>query len=346
MNMFCILSCLCVASLISCNKDTAPPVVVDDDLDGPISRPSSGYGANGTHVAGEQDFFNPGYPAAQATVFYPSDMSIPRPVIFYSHPYGGQSKEYNRGLYEFVARKGYILVFVPYPTFGVSVTDRYNTLWTGFNKAVELYGPKMDLTKVGFAGHSFGGGASIGLGYKAFTEKGWGAKGRFIFTMAPWYSYQITDPELENFPANTQFITQVYDDDNVNDHRMAIDIFKHISIPNSEKDFVYVKAGVINGYHYVADHAVPSSRTAYDAYDYHAVYRLLDALMDYSFNQNPAAKNTALGNGSAAQVTMPGYNGQTLPPLEVTDNPTPRFKQDKYEFKCGDPMNPRSDHCE
>ena len=346
-----ILFSLCLLALIlsGCSKSTDAPLAepVDDDLAGLISRPTSGYGVDGTYAVSEIDFPNTEYPGTKITVFYPTDITSPRPTIFYSHPYGGESKEYNRGLFEFIAKKGYVVVFVPYATNDSSIDHRYLTLWTGFTEAAADYPGIIDIRKVGFMGHSFGGGASIGLSYKAFTEKGWGQDGRFLFTMAPWYSYQITSAQLAGFPANTKMITQVYDEDVYNDHRMAIDIFKNINISNAEKDYYYLKPSTVAGYKYATDHTLPNTRTAYDAYDYYGVYRLLDALIDYSFNNSAAGKNVALGNGSVEQVTMPGYNGQFMAPLEVTDNPAPKYSQDKYEFKCSSVLyNPRIAHCE
>lgn len=318
----------------------------DDDLEGPISRPTSGYGKDGDFEVAEIDFPSPEYAGKEVAIFYPKGATTPRPTIFYAHAYGGENKASWLGIFHFIAKKGYTVVFAPYPTLGVSIDDRYNVLWTSFQAAVKNYPNLIDSTKVGFVGHSFGGGAVIGLSYKAFVEKGWGENGRFIFALAPWYSYQITDGQLQSFPANTKLISQVYDDDVINDHRMAIDIFKNINISDSEKDFVLVKKSVVDGYTYTAEHNLPSSLKAYDAYDYYCLYRLLDALMDYSFNGSATAKNVALGNGSATQITLPSYNGQALTPLEVTDHPVPKYDQSKYEFKCSGLANPRSEYCE
>ncbi len=195
-------------------------------------------------------------------------------------------------------------------------------------------------------GHSFGGGASIALSYRAFTENGWGQDGRFLFTMAPWYAYNISAEQLHSFPANVKMITQIYDEDDFNDHRMAIDIFKHINIPDSEKDFIYFKSSTIAGYTYRTDRVLPNSRSAFDALDYYGVYRQLDAMIDYSFNNNQAAKSVALGNGSTEQVTMLGFNGQLMAPLIVTDSPSPQYPQSKYLFPCGSSENPRIGNCE
>ncbi|MBB6001412.1 S9 family peptidase [Arcicella rosea] len=345
--MKAILFLINLMIILSCSKveETDVTEPIDDDLQGPISRPTSGYGADGTYKVAEISFPNPLYAGTSVSIFYPDGVNSARPTIFYSHPYGGEVKEYNRGLFEFIAKKGYVVVFVPYPTIGVSIDARYNTLWEGFSKAVADYPQIIDTKKVGFMGHSFGGGASIGLSYKAFTENGWGQDGRFLFTMAPWYNFQITPQQLQSFPANTKMITQVYDEDIFNDHRMAIDIFKHINIADTEKDFIYIKPSIIAGYTYHTYHNLPNTRSAYDALDYYGVYRLLDALIDYSFNNNQAAKKTALGNGASEQITMPSYKGEIMTALEVTDNPSPKYNQSKYEFRCGSVENPRILNC-
>ncbi|NLR61790.1 alpha/beta hydrolase [Chitinophaga polysaccharea] len=347
-----LLLMMCIAvSACSKNNNGGNTPQPDNSLQGPIQKPVSGYGSDGNYEVAEIDFDNPQYAGTQVSIFYPKGITSPKPTIFFSHPFGGENKAYNIGLYNFIAKKGYVVVFVPYRTVDISIDHRYQTLWEGFMKAAMAYPNIIDTRKVGFMGHSFGGGASIDLAYKAFTEKGWGQDARFLFTMAPWYSFNWNSPftieqQLRSFPANTKMIAQVYDEDDVNDHRLSIDIYKHINIPDSEKDFIYIKSSTINGYNYVTDHVTPSSRKAYDALDYYGVYRLLDAMMDYCFNGNANAKNVALGNGSTAQITMPSYNGQSMTPLEVTDNPTPKYPQSKYQFPCSSNANPRNNYCE
>lgn len=318
---------------------------IDDDLAGPISRPTAGYGADGTFIVGRVTFPSPTYTGKDVTIFYPQNIE-PLGTIFYSHPYGGEEVEYNHQLYEFIARKGYAVVYAPYKTVDVSVASRYNTLWQSFKKAVDTYGDILNTDKVGFVGHSFGGGASFSMAYKGFVEEGWGENGRFIFAMAQWYSYEITQQQLQAFPPNVKLITQVYDDDDVNDHRLAIDIYNHINIDSSEKDYILVRKSVLPTYTYVADHTLPSDREVFDAYDYYAVFRLLDAMIDYSFNGTEEGKKVALGNGSVEQITMPSYNGQALSPLEVTDDPVPVYGQSKYDNPCNSEQNPRIEFCE
>jgi hypothetical protein len=308
---------------------------------GPIAKPTDGYGQDGIYTVSTISFPSPTYKGKHVEIFYPKELTGPRPVIFYSHPFGGEQSAYNMGLYNFIAKKGYVVVFAPYATIGMSIEERYNTLWQSFKTAVSLYPQLIDTQKAGFMGHSFGGGASYALAYKGFVEEGWGANGRFIFVQASWYSYEITQQQLQHFPANTRLLAQVYDDDETNDHRIAIDLFKSINIPDTEKDFMLVKKSVVENYTYTAEHNLPNTRSAYDAYDYYVVYRLLDALIDYTFNGNTSAKEVALGNGAAAQVTLP----DGLTPLVVTDTPVAAYAQSKYRFPCNNSKNPRANYC-
>jgi acetyl esterase/lipase len=84
----------------------------------------------------------------------------------------------------FYCKKGAALVvFVLYRTVDISVDHRYQTLGKALYKSCNRLSQHHRYQKVGFMGHSFGGGASIDLAYKAF-EKGWGQNARFFF-MAP-----------------------------------------------------------------------------------------------------------------------------------------------------------------
>lgn len=305
-----------------------------------FAKPKTGYGSDGTHPISVISFSNPNYPQKDIEIYYPSDISTKVPTIFYSHAYGGNISQNIIGMLNFVARKGYAIVFVPYQTTGVTVSERYNNLLNGFLKAARDYPTIIDTTRVGFLGHSFGGGASFGNGYACFKNYHWGENGRFIYALAQWYSYNISQTELQNFPANTNLLTEIFDDDTTNDHRMAIDIFNNISIPESNKDFILVKSDTINGYIYAADHVVPNTAAAFDALDYYAYYRLLDALCDYTFNGNSAGKDVALGNGSTAQITMP--NG--LKSLVQTDHPQVKYPESKYEFPFDNIQNPRRNY--
>lgn len=303
--------------------------------------PASGYGSDGPHSIGVVSFPNPNFQNQDIEIYHPSDIVGQVPTLFYSHAFGGNNSENVIGLLNFVARKGYAIVFVPYQTIGASVAERYENLLAGFRKAARDHPQIIDTTRVGFIGHSFGGGASIGIAYRCFTDNGWGQNGRFLHASAPWYSFNITQVELQSFPPDTKLLMQVYDDDTVNDHRMAVDIFSNVNISAEEKDFILVRADTVNGYIYEAGHNLPMTYAAFDAMDYYAYYRLIDALCDYTFNGNLAGKAVALGNGSAAQVNMP----PGMSALEQTDSPMAEYPESLYGFPCSAAGNPRNQYC-
>jgi len=308
---------------------------------GPVPKPTSGYGTDGSYTVATQSFANPNFSGHDIVIYYPAGITSPVPTIFYSHAFGGNNPDNISGFLKFVAKKGYAVVFVPYQTTGVTVQDRYSNLLNGFIQAAQDYPNIIDTTKVGFVGHSFGGGASFANAYHCFTTLNWGQSGRFIFAMAQWYSYSISQTELQSFPDDVKLLTLVYGDDITNDQRMANDIFNTINIPASEKDYLRVKSDTIGGYVYTADHVVPND-SAFDALDYYAYYRLFDAMCDYAFNGSMAGKDVALGNGSADQISMPGG----LHNLIHSEAPTFANTQSIYQFPCSSTENPRIDHCD
>ncbi|MBS1652347.1 MAG: T9SS type A sorting domain-containing protein [Bacteroidetes bacterium] len=308
---------------------------------GPIPKPTSGYGADGTYTVATQSFANPNFAGHDIVIYYPTGITSPVPTIFYSHAYGGNNPNNISGFLNFVAKKGYAVVFVPYQTTGVTIPDRYSNLLNGFTKAAHDYPNIIDTTRVGFVGHSFGGGASFANAYHCFTTLNWGQSGRFIFAMAQWYSYNISQTELQSFPTDVKLLTIVYEDDVTNDQRMANDIFNTINIPTSEKDYLRVKSDTINGYIYTADHVVPNN-SHFDALDYYAYYRLFDAMCDYTFNGSLAGKDVALGGGSTNQITMPSG----MHNLVHSETPTFANAQNTYQFPCSSYDNPRQDHCD
>ncbi len=308
---------------------------------GPIPKPTGGYGTDGIYSVAFESFANLNFPTEDLRIYYPAGIASKVPTIFYSHGFGGNNPSNITGLLKFVAQKGYAIVFVPYQTTGVTVPERYSNLLNGFIKAARDYLNIIDTTKVGLMGHSFGGGATFANAYYCFTHLNWGESGRFIFASAPYYSFNISQTELQTFPADVKLLTMVYDNDSTNDHRMAIDIFKNINIPVSGKDYLLVKSDTISGYVYEAIHGLPNTLSAFDALDYYAIYRHLDALCDYTFNGSMAGKKVAMGNRSINQIFMP----DGMKPLVQTDSPFPIYPENIYTYACSDISNPRQEYC-
>lgn len=320
---------------------------------GAVPRITRGFGADGTFSVDTLRFPATGWDSNGITrnveVYYPRGTTSPRPTMLFAHGFGGNDPNYYGEIFRNLASRGYVAVFVPYP-ISLNFPALYRTLDSGFAEAVRRFPNVIDSTRIGFAGHSFGAGALPSIAFKAFTSRGWGARGKFLFSMAPWYSLETTQEQLRTFPRDTKLIMQIYADDATNDHRMAMDVFININIPTSEKDFVTVFADTVQGYAYTAGHSLcvintPTGGT-FDAYDYYAVFRPLDALMQYTFDPtNAAAKNIAIGNGSAEQVFMGNAGGRAVKPLVVTDRPTPLATAPRASFQCDNALNTRSAYC-
>ena len=106
------------------------------------------------------------------------------PVMFFSHGLGGNFYIGYRSMLTHVASQGVAVVFSPYPT-GLSWTQQYDILWKGFEEAADVYQNEFDLDRVGFFGHSWGGGATPNMALRGI-EKGWGQQGLLMFIMAPY----------------------------------------------------------------------------------------------------------------------------------------------------------------
>ncbi len=312
---------------------------------GPIPAPASGYGAEGTHPVSVENIDNDRFASKNISVYFPTGTTSPIPTIFFLHGYGGNDATNYVETLRNLASNGYAVVFVPYRTLGITNAERYSTLYDGFVKAAQNLPNVIDTSRVGFFGHSFGGGAVPRISYRLFSEKNWGANGKFIYCSAPWYSLELGEGALANYPVDCNMLTLLFDQDDVNDHRMGMDVFNNIAIGSASKDCIFVYNDTIDGYNYEANHGLPaqySSAGVFDAHDYYVTFRLLGALADYTFTGNLTAKDIALGNGSAAQVNM----GNQLTPLSVTDSPVPVYEEDIYTFPCSGSQNERRESCQ
>lgn len=320
------------------------------DYTGPVPAPTDAYGRTGPYAVTTETLPSPRWEGQVVTVFLPAGAEGKRPVWFFSHGFGGSDVAHYREFLTHLASHGAVAVFSPYPASeGGRPTDAYATLNDGFVAAAERFASRMDLSRVGFAGHSYGGGATPSIALRGLRERGWGSAGLALFILAPWYSYQLTDADLASFPPHTQAVVQVYEDDVINDHRMAIDLFTRLALPTTHKDYLLVRSDRIDGYNYPASHRVPtggsrpdSGVTAFDALDAWGVLRIAQALSVSALAGDSSARAVALGDGGPEQTQMGATaSGRALRPMVATDAPRPIFSEARYAFGWSRPANPR-----
>jgi hypothetical protein len=301
------------------------------DCDGLISAITTGYGADGPYQMQIESISNPGLRRKPVQVFFPEGAPGKRPVIFFSHGFGPGKWEFYSDLIRHMVSRGYIVVYSTYAEAFTSMDGRYDTLWQGFQAAANAFGDRMDLDRVGFVGHSFGGGATPAMAYRGVVQHGWGRRGALLMELAPWYVYQMSDAEFAQFPDQVMQLTEVYQQDDTNDHRMAIDIFNSVHMTN--RYFVVVHPATIHGCAIVADHATPGRNTSLRQKQY-AVFKPFDALADAAFNHSAAA----LSSLSAMELPR---NTSGYQPLTFFSHPAPFEPESYYRFPWNGKDNPR-----
>jgi pimeloyl-ACP methyl ester carboxylesterase len=284
------------------------------------------YGSFGQFAVTRQAIPNPDPNApAPISVFVPSNATVQNkvPVVFFAHGFGGTSFQFYETLMRQLASNGYIVVFSPY-TANILTTHatRYNQLWNGFLVSVQQFGSIMDTTRIGFAGHSYGAGATPEMARRG-TAQGWGANGLFLFVMAAWYNWG-TNPE--QIPANAKMIVQVYWDDATNQHLIAQnDVWNKLpqiterkwQVIRASRTFCSLEAG----------HSTPvtdglgQTEAATDGYDSWGIWRRLHALSVYTFSGDQTAKNVAFGVDTYMGKWRGIFGTRRISPLEATDAP-------------------------
>jgi hypothetical protein len=315
---------------------------------GPVPAPTDAFGGSGPYAVVRESFPSPDWPGHIVTVFRPDGAAGRRPTWFFAHGFAGTDPAFYEEFLTHLASHGEVVVFSPYPTELLRVAQNYTTMYDGFTAAVQRYADIIDTTRVGFAGHSYGGGAVPAIALRAIREQGWGSNGVALLLLAPWYTYFVSDADLAAFPQNTRAVIEVYEDDTMNDHRMAIDVFNHLALPDANKEFLMLRSDRINGYDYAANHMVPTGANtpragaSFDALDGWGVLRMAQALSAAAWQQDATGRAIAFGHGSAEQVQMGVTpDGRALRPMMETLSAVPLFPSSRYLQPWTGALNPR-----
>lgn len=262
---------------------------------------------------------------APVLVFIPANATAQSkaPVVFFAHGFGGTDYRFYESLLRQLASNGYIVVFSPYTANLLTANStRYNQLWNGFAAAVNQFGSVMDTSRVGFAGHSYGAGATPEMARRA-VGRGWGSNGLFLFVMAAWYNWGTN---LEQIPASAKMVVQVYWDDETNEHLISQnDVWNRLP-QITEKKWQVIRESrascVLRAGHGVpVTNGLGQTSATTDAYDAWGVWRRIHALADYTFAGNAAARSVAFGADSSMGKWRGIFAARKIAPLESYDSP-------------------------
>ncbi len=308
---------------------------------GPVQPPASGYGSWGTHTVADPlsfVFSTQGYDN-RVSIHHPLNQGAPAPTVFFAPGWNISCPSYAE-LFRFLASKGYVVVCDEYHTHIGSMGAQ---LREAFMEAAARYPELVDTDRVGLAGHSAGAGLLGSVTYSLMRDQGWGSQGAFIFSSAPWIDFDITDDMIADFPPTVKLVVHTYEDDSSTDMRTYIQQFEPFPIPDSEKEFIMLRPVTVDAWDYPANHEVVATGDdgygVFDAMDDYGVFRIIEALADYTFTGSPAGWQVALGNGGAVQLDM-----GPLRDLVSTDDPRP-VPGARSDYPCDISGNPRREHC-
>ena len=271
-----------------------------------VSPPPHVYGTVGGHaLAPPWQEPNQG----MSVIYRPADYATipPTPVVFFAPGWTSVDPTDYQSLLTFTASQGYSIIFAKDNSGAYSANHLigyFNTMATRPEVA-----PYIDTTKIGVIGHSSGGGHAFKT-LAALSAQGWGASARFLFSMEPWFAFDMNNSDMQMLPANTHAIVIQFGpggNNNVNntDARIPLTEFYLLtSIPAAEKDYqIFVNA----------DHNYPKGNGSYASMA--GILKPLDALMDYTFNASAGANahqvalevgnDDPYANGNGIQVVKP-----------------------------------------
>lgn len=331
------VACAAWSILLGCSQAEPAPA---ERCDVAIEGLAAGFGARGPHSVASARIENPRWPGQQVSLHYPEGAMVPVPVVFFGHGNDLGEPRFYAALIDHIASTGIAVVFSPYAIGSNVHVDRYDAIRSGVDAAVEQWGDRLDLSHVGFVGHSYGAGALPWLARHALVERGWGSEGALLFSLAPWYALAISAEELRGMPERLRALFIVFEADKVNDHRIAIAQYRKLGVPNDGKQYVLVRASENEGCKLPARHTLPQSvglRARDDALDERVLFRLFDGLAAWAFRGEESGRAVAFGNGRAEQVELGSWpDGTKLTPLEVRSDPQPVHESSHYLFEVDD----------
>ncbi len=204
-----------------------------------------------------------------------------RPTVFIAHGYVGNFIEGYEGLVRHLVSQGYVVVFPGY-TVEFDPDHQYAVVDGGFVQASE-WTDRMDLSRVGVIGHSFGGGMLPWL-VQLMEARGWGTEAFWAVDFAPWYSFKVGTAEIA-MPQNLRFVMVNYQYDYFVDARIGNETYAALDLPLSQKQHVMVYSDRTHRPALEADHLGPVSvelvdglgTISTDNLDRWVTYRVVDA---------------------------------------------------------------------
>jgi hypothetical protein len=276
-----------------------------------------------------------------------------RPAVFIAHGFGATDPSNYQALIDHLVSVGNVVVYPPFDANdhdGDGDTDRsdleesYRVVDDGIIAAVAST-PRIDTTRVGWWGHSHGGGMIPWLVQQG-ASRGWGSKAVWMSNVAPAYSQLIGTGSIA-VPSRTQAMTVAFQDDAFADKRLGIDIFESLLLPAAQKRHVMINSDFHGMPPLVAEHNAPTGAEGQaDGIDF-LLWRYSDLLESCAVSgRNCNDDLTTAGNWSDGTAVLPA----SVSAHPIDSGPVPAILAEcDALFATGglDPidLNPRRERC-
>jgi hypothetical protein len=264
-----------------------------------------------------------------------------RPAVFLAHGFGQTDPTAYEALIRHFVSVGNVVV---YPIYNVDDGERSTleesnrVVDAGFVGAVEAT-PRIDTSRVGWWGHSHGGGMIPYLAQQG-GARGWGKRAFWMSVVAQAYTQLVGAGDIP-VPANAEEMTVAFHDDALADARLGIDVFKSLQLPRSQKRYVMLQTGASSGGPFVAEHGAPEggNGTSVDAVD-ELLWRYADLLELCGLHDVGC---------DADLTTLPAPDGTEEKHGVVSDEPVDAGPTPVILAECdagfGPTLNPRIERC-
>jgi hypothetical protein len=224
-------------------------------------------------------------PVAIFTPTGPGECSAPgRPVIFFGHGYTASFTFAYTQLMEHLVSRGFVVI---YPGFKVEFDppQHYRAMNAGFVAGAASFVPgALDLSRIGFIGHSWGAGM-IPRMMQLAVGRGWGTEALWAVPMAPAWAFEVGDGPIE-LPDHARVLGITYEWDAFVDTRVATEMIGAMTIPEGHKQQLLIHLDASFDPALASDHMTPLTISppvlgpmlgSLDHYDRWATWRPIDA---------------------------------------------------------------------
>lgn len=246
-------------------------VTMPDPIAGTPGRRGSDLPGNEGPCGGmtKREVFNPAAWELPTYVLEPTGCPGRRPVIFFGHGYVASFTEGYTQLLEHLVSRGFVVV---YPGYSVQFDppQQYRAEDAGFVAGVaSLPADRVDLSRIGFVGHSFGAGM-IPRMMQLADARGWGSDAMWAVQLSPAWAFEVGDGPIV-LPDHARVLAISYEHDVFVDTQVATEGLLAMTTTHKQQMIVHGEG---------SDHLLPLTLpipASVDRYDRWATWRPIDA---------------------------------------------------------------------